>query len=59
MMQAANRRTNVVEIICKQMTAVHDQFEKGEGKYITHNTQRLRPAVLKRQVHFIIAVQSL
>jgi len=28
-MQAANRRANVVEIICKQMTAVHDQFEKG------------------------------
>ena len=38
MMQAANRRTNVVQIISKQMTVVHDQFEKGEGKYITHNT---------------------
>lgn len=38
MMQAANRRTNVVQIISKQMTVVHDQFQKGEGKYITHNT---------------------
>lgn len=39
MMQATNRRTNVVQIISKQMTVVHDQFKKkGEGKYFTHST---------------------
>jgi hypothetical protein len=48
MMQAANRRTNVVQTISKQMTVVHDQLKKKERvntlhtihytQYITHNT---------------------
>lgn len=61
-MQVANRRTNVVQIVSKHMTVVHDQFRKEEGKYNTHSTwprQWHWPAVLKRQVHLLIAIKSL
>jgi hypothetical protein len=36
-MQAADK-INVVQVISKQMTVGHDQFKKGDGKYIIHNT---------------------